>query len=51
MKTNQGTLLRIVGLVHQILCAVVHICLEESRVLPVKILDDVGYFVKYVQAA
>ncbi|KAJ7931287.1 P-loop containing nucleoside triphosphate hydrolase protein [Mycena leptocephala] len=49
MKTNQGTLLRIVGLVHQILCAVVHICLEESRVLPVKILDDVGYFVKTVQ--
>jgi hypothetical protein len=40
-----------VGLVHQLLCAVVRIYLEEQGVLPVNILDDVAYFVKYVQAA
>jgi hypothetical protein len=47
-KTNQEMLSRIVELVHQLTCAVIHLCLAEQGVLPIKILDSIGHFVKYV---
>jgi hypothetical protein len=47
-KTNQQMLSRIVELIHQLTCAVIHLCLMEQGVLPIKILDSIGHFVKYV---
>jgi hypothetical protein len=47
-KTNQRMLSRIVELIHQLTCAVIHLCLVEQCVLPIKILDGIGHFVKYV---
>ncbi|KAJ6572131.1 hypothetical protein B0H19DRAFT_1256041 [Mycena capillaripes] len=45
MKINQGMLSRIVELTHRLLCVVVHTCLEEQGVLPIKVLDYVAHFV------
>ncbi|KAJ7732199.1 hypothetical protein B0H14DRAFT_2997857, partial [Mycena olivaceomarginata] len=48
-KTNQRMLSRIVKLIHQLTCAVIHLCLVEQGVLPIKILDSIGHFVKTLQ--
>ncbi|KAF8217701.1 hypothetical protein K438DRAFT_7693 [Mycena galopus ATCC 62051] len=45
MKTNKG-LLGIVGLIHQLVGAIVHVCLVEQGILPIKLLDSIGLFVK-----
>ncbi|KAF8202676.1 hypothetical protein K438DRAFT_1757998 [Mycena galopus ATCC 62051] len=49
MKTNQGMLLRIVKLMHELLCAVIRIYVTEQGVLSVQTLDSIGNFVKSLQ--
>jgi hypothetical protein len=39
---------RIVEVIHQLTCAVIRLCVVEQGILPIKILDGIGHFVKYV---
>ncbi|KAF7348590.1 NB-ARC domain-containing protein [Mycena venus] len=49
MKTNQGMLLRIVELIHRLLCLVVHMCLAQQGGLPMTVSDYIGHLVKTLQ--
>ncbi|KAJ7645999.1 hypothetical protein DFH06DRAFT_581428 [Mycena polygramma] len=49
MKMNQGMLSRIVELIHQLLCSVIHVCIKDRGVLPFDVLDHVAHFVKALQ--
>ncbi|KAJ7113836.1 hypothetical protein C8R44DRAFT_881413 [Mycena epipterygia] len=48
-KMNQGRLLPIVELIHQLLSTIIHLCVTNEGVLPLKLLGNIGDFAQTLQ--
>ncbi|KAJ7098233.1 P-loop containing nucleoside triphosphate hydrolase protein [Mycena epipterygia] len=48
-KMNQGMLLPIAELIHQLLSTIIHLCVANEGVLPLKLLGNIGHFAQTLQ--